>query len=96
MKKITSNPEKLFAMACCGCADELENYYKCGGAVNVRYEKFGKEHSLLMGAYNNQQYDTIKVLKAHGETLTAEEQEHINSDYKKIRMLEMLQNISSK
>ena len=58
--------------------------------LNVTYQKFGKEHSLIMGAFRNQQYDTVRWLKNHGCRLTHEEQDEINMEYMRIKTIELL------
>lgn len=82
--------EKLFGLACSGNIKELENYWNCEGSLNVTYEKFGMEHSLIMGAFRNQQYDTVRWLKNHGCRLTDHEQNEINQKYLEMRAIESL------
>lgn len=82
--------EKLFSMACAGDIDGLKNHFNNGGAVNLRYESFGKLHSLLMGAYNNNQYDTITYLMNVGEKLTVKEKAMLKQEYLRQKTLEKL------
>ncbi|SHJ29372.1 hypothetical protein [Hespellia stercorisuis] len=65
--------EQLFTFACSGDISGLEEYYKNGGTKNIRYQKFGTEHSLMMGAFRNCQFATMDYLKSQGETLTEAE-----------------------
>lgn len=82
--------EKLFSMACVGNIDGLKKHFNNGGAVNLRYESFGKSHSLLIGAYNNNQYDTICYLMSVGEKLTEEEKAMLKQEYLRQTALEEL------
>ena len=86
----TTNTEQLFGLACGGNIKALEDYWNGEGDLNVTYRKFGKEHSLLMGAFRNQQYDTVRWLKNHGCRLTQDEQDEINLEYMRIKTIELL------
>lgn len=88
----TTSTEQLFELACSGNIKALEDFWNGEGDLNVTYSKFGKEHSLIMGAFRNQQYDTVKWLKNHGCKLTEEEQDIINVEYMKIKTVESLAN----
>lgn len=87
---ISVNIERLFGLACSGDIETLEMYYNNGENLNVTYNKFGKEHSLIMGAYRNRQYDTVKWLKNHGCSLSEDEQDEINMEYLRIKTIELL------
>ena len=65
--------DNLWTAVCCGDNKYLQNYYNNGGEPNKRYHKFNKEHSLIMGALRNNNYDTVKLLKANGETILEDE-----------------------
>lgn len=86
----TTNVEQLFGLACSGNIKALEDYWNGEGDLNVTYERFGKEHSLIMGAFRNQQYDTARWLRNHGCRLTEEEQDEINMEYYRIKTIENL------
>jgi hypothetical protein len=87
----TTNTEQLFGLACSGNIKALKCYWDGEGDLkNVTYERFGKEHSLIMGAFRNQQYDTVRWLKNHGCRLTDEEQDEINMEYMRIKTIELL------
>lgn len=86
----TTNTEQLFGLACSGNIKALEDYWNGEGSLNVTYERFGKKHSLIMGAFRNQQYDTANWLRNHGCRLTDEEQEEINLEYYRIKTIENL------
>lgn len=87
---LTTNTEQLFGLACSGNIKALEDYWNKEGSLNVTYEKFGNKHSLIMGAFRNQRYDTVRWLKNHGCRLTDEEQNEINIEYMKIKTIELL------
>lgn len=86
----TTNTEQLFGLACSGNIKALEDYWNKEGSLNVTYEKFGKKHSLIMGAFRNQQYDTVRWLKNHSCRLTDEEQDEVNMEYMRIKTVELL------
>lgn len=86
----TTNVEQLFGLACSGNIKALEDYWNGEGRLNVTYERFEKKHSLIMGAFRNQQYDTANWLRNHGCRLTDEEQEEINLEYYRIKTIENL------
>ena len=67
-----------------------EDYWNGEGDLNVTYERFGKEHSLIMGAFRNQQYDTARWLRNHGCRLTEEEQDEINMEFMRVKTIELL------
>ena len=81
---------KLWEYACNGDIEKLKQYYSEHNEVNKRYYSFNKEHSLIMGAFRNQQYDTVRWLKNHGCRLTHEEQDEINMEYMRIKTIELL------
>ena len=86
----TTNIEQLFGLACSGNIKALEDYWNGEGDLNVAYERFGKEHSLIMGAFRNQQYDTARWLRNHGCRLTEEEQDEINMEFMRVKTIELL------
>lgn len=86
----TTNTEQLFGLACSGNIEALEDYWNKQGDLNVTYERFGNKHSLIMGAFRNQQYDTVTWLKNHGCRLTDEEQKEIDIEYMRIKSIGLL------
>lgn len=86
----TTNVEQLFGWACSGNIGALNEYWLKEYNLDVTYKRFGKEHSLIMGAFRNQQYNTVSFLKNHGCRLTPEEQDEINMEYMKIKTIELL------
>ena len=86
----TTNTEQLFGLACSGNIEALEDYWNKQGNLNVTYERFGNKHSLIMGAFRNQQYDTVRWLKNHGCRLTDEEQKEIDIEYMRIKSIGLL------
>lgn len=87
---LKTNIDKLFELACSGNIVALEDYWNKEGSLNVNYEKFGRKHSLIMGAFRNQQYDTVRWLQNHNCRLTDEEQYEINMEYMRIKIIESL------
>lgn len=87
------NIEKLWEYACSGNIGELQKYYNGKHTMYNYYEKFGEKHSLIMGAFRNNQFDTVMYLLEVGERLTPKEQEEINIELKRLKVLEILGNI---
>ena len=80
--------EKLFELACAGEIETLRGLYQNGQRLDVTHEKFGKEHSLIMGAFRNRQWDTARWLLGSGAKLTLEERAEINDRYQEMRLIE--------
>lgn len=76
--------EMLWEYACCGDIDSLRIYYENGGETNRRYFAFGGEHSLIMGAYRNNQFETVEYMLSVGETVTQIEKNEFNIELQKI------------
>lgn len=87
---VTTIAEQLLGLACSGNIKALKEYWDGEGDLNITYERLGKEHSLIMGAFHNQQYDTARWLKNHGCRLTQDEQDEINMEFMKIKTIELL------
>lgn len=85
--------EKLFELACAGDIGTLEELYRNGQRLDVTYEKFGEEHSLIMGAFRNQQWDTVHWLLGSDARLTPAEQEEVNDRYQEVRLIAEMQKI---
>lgn len=83
--------EKLWEYACSGNIEALKRYYKSEeGITDIRYYKFKAEHSLIMGAFRNNQFETVEYLLSIGESITNEEKEEINKELKRIELLKKL------
>lgn len=78
---------KLWENACSGNIEELKKYYENGGSINNRYFKFGESHSLIMGAFRNNHFDTVEYLMSVGEQLTDKEYIDIKSEMRKTEIL---------
>lgn len=70
--------DELWMAACSGDMETLKAYYTNGGEVNRRYSKFGRNHSLIAGAYRNGNFATVSYLYEVGET----PEEHEKSEVK--------------
>ena len=81
---------KLWEHACSGNIEELKRYYENDGSVNNRYFKFGDEHSLIMGAFRNNQFETVEYLMSVGEEITPKEYEEIQTEMRKQDILQRL------
>lgn len=82
--------EKLWENACSGNIDALKEYYNGGGSINNRYLKFGEEHSLIMGAFRNNQFDTVEYLMSVGEELSQKEYEEFKADMRNQELIERM------
>lgn len=78
---------KLWEYACSGNIKELKKYYDDGGSINNRYFRFGESHSLIMGAFRNNQFDTVEYLMSVGEELTDKEYNDIKGEMRKTEVL---------
>ena len=81
---------KLWEYACSGNTEELRKYYENGGSINNRYFKFGESHSLIMGAFRNNKFDTVEYLMSVGEELTNKEYADIKGEMRKQEILHSL------
>ena len=79
--------EELFGYACSGNIEKLKEYYETGGTVGNCINKLWNDHSLIMGAFRNDQFDTVEYLLEVGEKPTPKEQEEIR---KQIRCWELM------
>lgn len=87
MRKLTLE-ERLWMYACCGDIESLAEYYNQEEPdFNVRYYRLGKEHSLIMGAFRNNQFNTVEFLLSVGETVTPEEKAEIEMELKRIELM---------
>lgn len=86
-----STIEKLWEHACNGEIEELKKYYKEGeGLINQRYCRRKRNNSLIMGAFRNNQLETVEYLMSVGEDITDEERAEINKELKRIELLQKL------
>lgn len=83
--------ERLWTAACNDDLEELKQYYEQDfGIINRRYYKFDRDHSLIMGAYRNNQFAIVEYLLSVGETVTYEEQKEIDTELRRIELLKRL------
>ena len=89
--------EKLWDFACGGDIKALKDYYlsECG-IPNRRYNQFGEEHSLIMGAFRNGELDTVEYLMEVGETVTHEEEQEILDELRRIDIMRKLTKTTNK
>lgn len=79
--------EELWTYACNGDIESLEKSYANGYGINNRYFKFGESHSLIMGAFRNNEYDTVEYLLEQGEELTQKEYEEIQNEVRRLEVM---------
>ena len=97
LKRINCNQKKEFTIktlwiaACSGDIDTLCNhFFEYPQSVNKRYKAFGREHSLIMGAYRNGNYDVVDYLISIGETITDEEKFEADMIMNRMKYLEKI------
>ena len=73
--------EELWIAACSGDLDTLRSYYSGVCEINRRYHKFGSDHSLIAGAYRNNQMETVDFLLDMGETVMDHERTELKEVY---------------
>ena len=88
--KSLTDINKLWEYACSGNIEKLKEYYTNGGSVNNRYSKFGEDHSLLMGAFRNNQFETVEYLMSEGERLSPKEIVEIKTELRKFGLMQKL------
>lgn len=82
--------EELWEYACSGNIEKLRKYYNDGGSINNRCFKFGEAHSLIMGAFRNNQFDTIEYLISVGEEVSKKEYDGLYVEMRKIDVMRKL------
>lgn len=97
LKRINCNQKKeatiktLWIAACSGDIDTLHNQFsEYPQTINKRYRAFGREHSLIMGAYRNGNYDVVDYLISVGETITDEEKSEADMIMNRMKYLEKI------
>lgn len=72
----------LWEAATSGDEEYLNNYYKGGGKTNQKFNGFGREHSVLLGAARNNLPKIVELLEGYGEKpLTPDEEDEL-AEYK--------------
>lgn len=82
--------DKMWEYACNGEIEALEGCYNDGCGVNNRYFRFGEYHSLIMGAFRNNQFKTVLYLLSQGEELTRKEHEEIEKELIRIDIMRLM------
>lgn len=82
--------DKLWEYACNGEIEALETAYRDGCGLNNRYFKFGEHHSLIMGAFRNNQFATVEYLLSQGEEVTQKEREEIKNELRRIDVMRLM------
>lgn len=82
--------QELWEYACSGDIENLKKYYDEGGSVDNRYIKFGTAHSLIMGAFRNNQFETVEYLISVGESIAPQERKELWADVKRFQLMEKL------
>ncbi len=82
--------EELWQYACSGDIESLKKYYEDGGSINNRYFQFGKSHSLIMGAFRNNQFETVDYLISVGEDISKAERREMQIELKRFNIIKEL------
>lgn len=82
--------DELWSWACSGENEKLKEYYDNGGSINNRYFKFGDSHSLIMGAFRNNRFDTVEYLMSVGEEITPKEYDAMQTEMQKLNIMQRL------
>ena len=89
---MTKSIYELWLASCSGDMETLTEYFSNGGMLNRRYNKFGKNHSLIAGAYRNGNIETVEYLLDIGESIEEDEQQEMTEFFnsRKIKRMEIL------
>jgi hypothetical protein len=89
---MTKSIYELWLASCSGDIKTLKEYFSNGGMLNRRYNKFGKNHSLVAGAYRNGNIETVEYLLNIGESIEEDEQQEMTEFFnsRKIKRMETL------
>lgn len=83
--------EKLWTAACAGDTEKLKEFLKTNkDDLNLRFNSFGKNHSLIIGAFRNRQFETVEFLIFNGGTIEPHEKEETSNyiNNKRINLME--------
>lgn len=72
--------DNLWTAVCCNDIEYMKIYYANGGEPGKKYNRFGHDNSLIMGALRNKNYDMVI---RNGETLVVGEID----EYKKLMIV---------
>lgn len=85
IKYVRANTEyasdELWGWVCSGDDAALRKYYTDGGRVGTKYRRFNVDHSLIMGAVRNANFDTAHMLAKYGENVSADEMWELQKIY---------------
>ena len=66
--------EELWTAVCSNDIDKVKEYFEKGGETNLRYNRFDRDNSLIMGALRNGNTEMVELLKQYGEEILPNEQ----------------------
>ena len=75
----------LWTAACSNDQELIKKYFTNTDERNIRYQRFGRDHSLIMGAFRNGHMDMCQLLIDFGETVTDEEKAEILDPKQQLR-----------
>ena len=71
--------EALWTAVCSDDQDTVRAYFDDCGEVNRRINRFGANHSLIMGAMRNGHFAMVRMLLSYGETIEGYEESEYRS-----------------
>lgn len=73
----------LWTNVCSNRIDAVKKYFENGGKTNLRYNRFDKDNSLIMGALRNGNTEMVELLKSYGETILPSEKQEYKLEIKR-------------
>lgn len=75
--------ETLWTNVCSNRINAVKKYFENGGKTNLRYNRFDKDNSLIMGALRNGNIEMVELLKSYGETILPSEKQEYKLEVKR-------------
>lgn len=75
--------ETLWTNVCSNRINAVKKYFENGGKTNLRYNRFDKDNSLIMGALRNGNTEMVELLKSYGETILPSEKQEYKLEVKR-------------
>lgn len=75
--------DDLWSWVCSNNIDKVVEYFENGGKVGLKYPRFGTNHSLIMGAVRNGNYELANILADYGEDVSHREAAELLDLYNK-------------
>ena len=89
-RQMGQSVDELWPAACSNDQKTIREYFDNGGQRNLRYRAFGRDHSLIMGAYRNGFMDMCELLISYGETVTDAEKGELLEPERRRKLIGMM------